>query len=281
VIALFAIFTCLLRAHPLLAAGSAPRVEVPIVRHILSNGDIRFSVSVRVGGGPLIEAMLDTGSFGLRVLARAMAPSQYEVASGGRAFGFGSGLVLQGPLAKAVVSIGGMTTDGPISIQVVQVVNCRASKPNCLASRSPPDAYRIGGDGLPHEGFDAILGLAMLRSDGPGFAANPLAVSGSRRWIVSLPRPGGSSQGRLVVNPGTADLVGFHKVWLRPKPAGAEGKPQVVGTEIANCPDKPLEVQASCPTMTLVSGSWDGIWAFNSYDVLFDAESREIWVRSR
>ena len=265
----------------LAAGGTVARIEVPVLQRRLSNGDIRFSVSVRVGGGMPIEAMLDTGSFGLRVMARAVAPTQYEATGITRGYGYSSGVVLLGPLARAVVAIGEATTGAPISIQVVQSVGCGQANPACPASRLAPGDYGIGGDGLRREGFDAILGLSMRGSEAPGAAVNPLSVMGSRRWIVVLPGPGSAAPGRLIINPGVGDLAGFHPVQLRSLPARADGRPQVVDSEIPSCPDKPLEQQSSCAPMMLDSGAAAGVRPFYSYAILFDAENGAIAVKSR
>jgi hypothetical protein len=263
------------------ATGSVTRIEEPVLQRRLSNGDIRFSVSAHVGGGTPIEAMLDTGSFGLRVMARALAPTQYEATGITRGYGYGSGVVLRGPLATAVVAIGDATTDAPISIQVVQSVGCSQANPDCPATRLAPGDYGIGGDGLRHEGFDAIPGLSMRGSDAPGAAVNPLSVMGSRRWIVILPGPGAAAPGRLILNPGAGDLAGFRPVRPRSLPARADGRPQVVDSEIPNCPDKPLEQQSSCPPMMLDSGAGPGVRPFYSCAILFDAENGTIAVKAR
>ena len=47
--------------------------------------------------------------------------------------------------------------------------------------------YGIASDGLPGEGFKAILGIDMARGRGRQPASRFL---GARRWIVELPRPG-------------------------------------------------------------------------------------------
>jgi len=270
-----------LGASPLPAAGSVTRIEVPVFQHRLSNGDIRFAVRVRVGGGAPIEAMLDTGSFGLRVLARGLAPTQYKTIGITRGYGYGSGVVFRGPLARAVVVIGDATTGTPIGIQVVQSVGCSVLQPDCPASRLAPADYGIGGDGLRREWFDAILGLSMRGSDAPGAAINPLSVMGSRRWIVILPKPGAAAPGLLVINPDAGDLAGFHPVRLRPLPSRADGQAQVVDSEIPNCPDSPLEQQSSCPPMMLDSGARPGVPPFYSYAILFDQGHGSIAVKPR
>src|SRR5207344_1514729 len=65
--------------------------------------------------------------------------------------------------------------------------------------------YGIASDGLPDEGFKAILGTDMA----PAAVGNPLIAMGVRRWIVELPRPGEPGPGRLILNPDATDLAGF------------------------------------------------------------------------
>lgn len=271
----------LLGTPPLLAAAPGPQIEVPIFQHRLSNGDIRFTVRVSVGGGAPIDAMLDTGSFGLRVLARAIAPTQYTATGITRGYGYGSGVVYRGPLAKAVVTIGGATTGTPVGIQVVQSVMCAAAKPDCPASRVTPADYGIGGDGLRREGFDAILGISLRGSDAPDAAINPLSVIGSRRWIIILPEPGVATPGRMIINPAADDVAGFHPVLLRRLPPRADGRPQVFDAEIPSCPDRPLALQSSCQPMLLDSGARPGVPPFYAYAVLFDAAQQTIAVKPR
>src|SRR4051812_9009697 len=99
-----------LTSSSLLAFGTEERVEVPISQVRLSDGEIRYSVPVAVGGSKPITAMLDTGSFGLRVMASALSSVQYEQTGTWRNYPFASGAELRGTVAKAVVSVGGATT---------------------------------------------------------------------------------------------------------------------------------------------------------------------------
>ena len=261
---------------------AATRVEIPIVQHRLSNGEIRFTTAIRVGNGVPIDAMVDTGSFGLRVLARALTSPQYKDTGILRHYGFASGVVLNGPLATATVTIGPLSLPGLTNIQIVQSVSCRETSPHCPASQVTPDAYGIGGDGLPREGYNAILGLSLRSPAVPGAAINPLLGFESKRWIVVLPRPNSSENGRLIINPGATDVAGFHPVYLRTSEKGQIGtSPQVKDSEIPNCLDQPLEQQALCPTMHLDSGARQGIAPFYSYAVLYDGEHHSISVKRR
>ena len=67
----------LLAAPHSLAFSGNERVEVPIRQTKISDGVIRYSVPVSIDGGGPIDAELDTGSFGLRILERAVTPDQY------------------------------------------------------------------------------------------------------------------------------------------------------------------------------------------------------------
>jgi hypothetical protein len=254
---------------------------VPISQHRLSNGDVRFTVPVRIGSGRTIEAMLDTGSFGLRVMSRTLAPSQYEPTGIVRRYGYGSGVVLLGPLARATVAIGDTTSREPINIQVVQSVVCRPSMPRCPASRVSAEDYGIGGDGLAREGYDAILGVSMRSSRAPGAAVNPLVALGDRRWIVVLPEPGTSKSGELIINPTPSDTAGFKPVSLRRLPGGESGFGQVMDSQIPNCPERPLVQQAGCPTMALDSGTRRGVAPFYTYAVLYDEAQGSLSVKRR
>jgi hypothetical protein len=193
------------------AFGTSARVEVPIREVRLSSGAIRYSVPVSVGGTRL-EALMDTGSFGLRVLARSVPPDQYAPTQIHRDLAFTSGARLHGVIATAVVGVGGASTGAPVPIQVVGQVDCVARNPNCPASRVSPSQYGIGGNGLPGEGFPAILGLSLRSAHAYMAAANPLASMGTRRWIIVLPRPGES--GYLIINPDPSELAGFSRTNL-------------------------------------------------------------------
>jgi hypothetical protein len=264
------------------ADAADTRFEVPITQRQLSNADVRFSVPVRVANGPKIEAMIDTGSFGLRVLARAVAATQYELTGIIRGYGFDSGVVLRGPLARALVTVGEAMTPTPINIQVAQSVSCRVTMPDCPAARVTQDDYGIGGDGLPHEGFDAILGLSMRVPDVPDAAINPLLAMGAKKWIIILPKPGDAGPGKLIINPSASDQLGFHAVSLRTLPSrNVSGRPQVIDTEIPDCPDRQLDQQVVCPPILLDSGAKRGVPPFYSYAILYDEELDSISVRRR
>ena len=202
------------------AARAAGRMDVPVSQTVLPNGDPRYSVPVSVGNGPAIEAQLDTGSFGLRVLASALEPGSYEATDLHRSYSFGSGAKFDGVLARGTIGVGGATTDTPVLFHLVQKVACVDDKPKCPAAQVKPEAYRIGGDGYAGQGFSAILGLSMLRAATDDSAQNPLTATGPRSWILILPRPGRSEPGHLIIDPDESDRAGFTLLKLDPADGG-------------------------------------------------------------
>ncbi len=180
------------------------RVEVPIKQVILSNGKIRYAIPVNVGGVAL-DAWIDTGSSGLRILSRVVEASAIETTKKTSIYRFGSGLKLTGVLAKAVVSIGNASTIIPIDIQVIQSVECVIEMPSCPAAKVSRGDFLLGGAALPGEGFRAIIGLNMAEAD----VNNPLGRIGDRSWIVELPKRDDSQSGKLVINPNKEDRAGF------------------------------------------------------------------------
>ena len=196
--------------------AAAARADIPVRQTLLPDGDIRYSVPVTVGDGPAIEAALDTGSVGLRVLKAALLPGQYRATALRRTYAFGGGAKFDGVLAQATLGVGPVRTAGPALFQLIDRVGCVAARPDCAASRVKPEDYRIAGDGYPGQGFSAILGLSLRRPAGDDSALNPLAGTGDRSWILTLPRPGDAAPGHLVVDPDADERDGFTLLKLDP-----------------------------------------------------------------
>jgi len=188
------------------AAGAAGRVEVPLNQRVLSDGTIRYFVTVSVAGSRPVAAMVDTGSTGLRILPDVVPDKAFASISGqASVYGYGSGVRLNGVLATLRGGLGSLSGAAPIPVQLVRTVDCFAKQPHCPASRLSQADYRLGGDGLAKEGFDAILGIGM----GTGPVDNPLRQLGVKTWIVILPRPGEKGPGSLILNPPPSDMAGY------------------------------------------------------------------------
>jgi hypothetical protein len=195
-------------ALPAMAQTPAPtRSEVPIRQSVLSNGALRYSIRIRVGSRDL-EAVLDTGSGGLRILPGVLGPADADATTTPEVYGYASGSRYEGVVGRTLLTVGGL--QGPAPIHLIRAIGCFAELPNCPASRAPLALYGIASDGLPREGFKVILGTDMS----PGQVGNPLAALGVRRWIVELPRPGEDAPGRLILNPSPAEAESFVTVPL-------------------------------------------------------------------
>jgi hypothetical protein len=186
------------------AFGDFPRVEVPIKQIMLSNGKIRYAIPINIGG-IAVDAWIDTGSSGLRILSEVVEALTIEITKNMSSYRFGSGLKLTGVIAKAVVSIDSASTTVPIDIQVIQSVECVVEAPSCPAARVSRHDFLLGGTGLPREGFKAIIGLNMAEAD----VNNPLNRIGDRSWIVELPKRDDDRPGKLIINPDKEDRSGF------------------------------------------------------------------------
>ena len=188
------------------AAHAASREVIPIHAATMANGDLRYSVTLKIGG-TAVETQFDTGSVGLRVLPGVLKPQDAVAQNQPAAIQYGSGVRLNGQLALAHVSLGNASAQVPI--QVVDSISCSDARPKCPASKVPAKDFLMGGNPLRGEGFKAIMGVGMLRNP----ATNPLVGMGGR-WIVVLPRPG-QSVGQLILNPTTAETQGFRSISLQ------------------------------------------------------------------
>jgi len=184
------------------ADAAQPRAEVALREVRLPNGARRYAVPMTLGG-TAIEAGLDTGSVGLRVLSRATANARVEATTRPTTYSYTSGTRFKGVVAKAVLALGEVS--GPVPVDIIQTVDCRPEKPACPAAHADPATFGIQGDGLPGAGFAAIFGINM----GEDEVANPLVKLGVARWIVELPKPGDAGPGRLILNPTADETAGY------------------------------------------------------------------------
>ncbi len=252
------------------AAGASPRVVVPISQLKLSDGTLRYSVPVQVGNSKPIQAMLDTGSYGLRVLAQAVSPSDYRETGRNHVYHYASGATLEGPLANATIRIGDASIDKPVVIQVVKTVKCGNKKPHCPVSKLAPGDYRIGGDGLARQGFEAILGISIRSPRGSG-AINPLVSFGDQAYLVDVPEPGASAPGQLIIDPGAQDRGGFQMLPVPTKKGNFE---------LPLCLDTGT-TRPTCPPARLDTGARAGLRPYYVFSVLYDAKSDQVGVKAR
>jgi hypothetical protein len=144
--------------------------------------------------GVALEAFVDTGSSGLRIMPGALDDTTYDAIGDGLVqFSYHSGLALQGVVATGGVTIGGLTTP-PIPIMQVRTTGCTPEHPDCNTT----------GFGYP-----AILGIGMRNLPGSGNIANPIveldghpafAVHADREARVGTLTIGASETGYALVD---------------------------------------------------------------------------------
>ncbi len=250
-------FAALCAAAPILPALAQARVVVPVSQVLLPDGDIRYSVPVRVGDSVAVDALLDTGSTGLRVMRGAMFRGSYTDTGFMSVSAFSAGDKLTGTVGTADLDIGGLATDGAVPFQIVDSESCASFRPNCGAAGLAPPDYGIGGDGIAGQGFQAILGVGLRDAQG---AENPLEHLGAKQWIIELPEPGQGGPGRLILNPGWQDLQGFTMFSLKSEGGGVWHDPGFADT-LPACLNDAANGQSVCGQAILDTGA-PGMIAF-------------------
>jgi len=188
------------------AMAQEGRVEVPITQVAGGNGRSYYFIPVTVGAGQSFQALLDSGSVGLRLLPGLVAQADVEMTGRQNTYGYATGSVFVGEVARARIGLGGAS--GQVRVQMIQKAGCRADKPDCPVARTGVANFRFGSEGV---GGDqrARIGVGLGAADG---IENPLALIGNGQWIIELPRPGDDRPGRLILNPAAAEMSGFTRV---------------------------------------------------------------------
>jgi hypothetical protein len=208
----------------LLGLGALPapaqpaRVELPIRQVVMPDGVPRYTIPITVGGSP-VEAMLDSGSTGLRILPGTLPEGSFTPTPKADVYSYGSGAEYRGVIALAPMEIGGLKSAEPATFQAIQTFGCMAPKPGCPVSKVRPEKYGIGGNGISGAGFRAIIGVNM--ADAP--AKNPFYSVGARSWIIRLPKLGERTPGKLILNPAPEETAGFTRFRIQQRFAGSPG----------------------------------------------------------
>lgn len=180
--------------------ASLASVEVPIYQtpQATTAGAawIRQSIFVQVGSGSATEALLDTGSVGLRVLRSALTPGTYTDTGVAISAGFAAGSTT-GTVGMAIVKVGSMATAVAIPFEIIDQVSCGGS-----VCPFPNDSFF--GSGTKGQ-FVALIGTSLKGDTLP----NPLTQMGSHLWTVKLPLPTDVAPGQLTLNLDNAVSNGF------------------------------------------------------------------------
>lgn len=221
------------------AAAQDARTELPITQKLGANGRYYYFIPVSVGGSAPFPALLDTGSSGLMLLPGVIGPGDADESGRRSTYGYGSGSQFTTVLARGVVKLGGLATAKPVTMRLVKAVACRDGRPNCPAAGHSVTDFGFAEESGMGSANRARIGISLGSSD----ADNPLAELGSGAWIIELPRPGDAAAGRLILNPGAAEMAGF----VRLRAARQSG-------EIAGCVIDQTSKQSVCGNVLLDTG---------------------------
>jgi hypothetical protein len=168
------------RPTPVVYKGP-PAIDVPINVHWAVYG-ARPMVKVRVGNGPAVPVLLDTGSTGLHIYApgvRLGSGSGVTLTNRPDSITYFDGMKQSGVVGKAKMTIGGVTTSRSVSFGYIDNVGCVDGSVDC------PGAAGMGAQ--VSRGFYGILGVGLSHS--PEKLGNPLlALPGryGRQWSIDL-----------------------------------------------------------------------------------------------
>jgi len=112
------------------AAAPPPRTELPIKEVDLSDGTRRHAVTVVIDGVQM-DAGLDTGSTGLRVLAPGLPATP---AGGAYAeYSYSSGLSIKGKIGHVNVQFG--TVSATLPVHLIDKLGCTSQRPDCAGKK--------------------------------------------------------------------------------------------------------------------------------------------------
>lgn len=178
-------------------ASTGQTITVPLqVDRSGSSGGGRVIVQASIGGGSPAPMLLDTGSSGVVVSSSVLGPEAQATSETDQVDYVGTSV--NGVVTNATVSMGGLTTTGPIAVVSGQNATCQTSS----GAQEPCSMDSAFGDGV-----QGVIGIGL--SDGPSPASpnySPLlqvAAPYNEGFVVQLPASG-SGAGSLIVGPVSA-----------------------------------------------------------------------------
>jgi hypothetical protein len=154
-------------------------MNIPLL--VLDNVGAQPVIEVRVGNGPKVPVLLDTGSIGLHIYSQGVrtgARSGVSVSSQPTSVTYFDGSVQSGVIARARLTIGRLTTTRPVSFGLIKNLHCVSYIPHCPAA--------AGIAASVHSGEFGIMGIGLRRFHGLGNPLLALRAPYSERWSIHL-----------------------------------------------------------------------------------------------
>jgi hypothetical protein len=179
--------------------GTAYRVPVTLLHG--GNGTLYPTVKLSVAGGPVLTAILDTGSTGLWLTAGSV-PADVATPIARIPYGWGADLSVTGRL-ESVPSVtlapdaadGGVLSNGPVVVSEITAIDTCPAGDACT-----PDTFKF------NQSFDAVLGVGLRQT---GQLVSPMASFGTTStFLVSLDGYG-LTTGHLTIDPVVSRLRDF------------------------------------------------------------------------
>ena len=169
-------------------------------------------ISVKING-VANDLLFDTGSSGIRILGGALKGANLTLYSQRITYKLGdskSNTLIKGRQASGRVSVGGLGSDGPLSLMLIDTITHSWTPTITLTA----DSVMVKGE-FRH--LAGLFGVDMRHLSGSSVASPLAQLAGNHSYLVRFP-PFGQPVGQLVINPTPSDLTGFTFFSL---PAGA------------------------------------------------------------
>ncbi|MDF2529792.1 MAG: hypothetical protein K0Q57_672 [Gammaproteobacteria bacterium] len=202
---------------PAFADDAPATATVPLQVIPVPGKNYKVGITVSVAGGPPTLLTFDTGGEGLHIFASQVGNMNLQYTNRHAKSAYTSGLVYEGTIAYAPVTIGGITTQ-PIPVLVIQKVYCMANKPGCDAPSDPNNPSPILGQ------FYGELGAGMAIEPSTKLYTPFRALPGNlgTGYIV---QGLSTSGGNLILGLTPQNSAGFNTVQLSQTGTYPDGKP--------------------------------------------------------
>lgn len=200
-------------------------VQVQLKMPTVNSEHPLLTVDVAVAGGPVVPLLVDTGSPGLRIFSDQVGADGLVTSATESTATYIDGTTLTGVEAQAPVSIGNVSTAGPITIQLINSVTCEDAQPDCVGSGG---IERFASD----QSFAGILGIGLMEAP----VYSPLMqLAGGPPSTFSIRTTPESSSGTLTFNLTPTNPAAAYSMPAWPEPRLPNNVPAWSSNEAKAC----------------------------------------------